>query len=269
MTLVDAQFGKVDVLLPYWGFEDVYQGQPGTRMIALPGGRDPRAAAGMVGYDPDLQLGYPVPRGARLSLGFPICMGHPGGIKLYRYFIVFRDRCLHDQRTPVRGERRVPYHYAVEGPGARDTSVVGGAARWPIDARVHTIWYEQSEPLYPDFSTMNGYVEGLVPQQMFVGNALHADGSLARLQQGIYDPATHFTAREAPRQEYQCDAEGDEIILFVKKLAEDGSYPAWDFDGEDLPFSNVFGRGGFTAPALHPDVRYIHGGVRICAGSNP
>lgn len=270
-VMADAQFGNVAVLLPYDDFEDRYQGLSGQLCIAFPGGRDPHAESHESGYDPNLQLGYPVPRGARLSVAIPLCEDQQGTVALYRYFMIFRDRNIRDYRNPTGGRTRPSWHYPVQRLGATDNSLAINAGRYPIDARYHALLFEPTEPAgAAAMAATNAYPEAIVPQRIFSPNGLHANGQPIRLQQGIYDPVVVPHGRDAMRPEFQLDASGDDMIILAQKLPdEEGDFDTWDFDGDDLPFSNIYGRGGYTEPYAHPGVRFIDGGIRVCAGSNP
>jgi len=106
-----------------------------------------------------------------------------------------------------------------------------------------------------------------------VDRPLYRDAAGARqtaiLQQGIYNPALVKTAEDCMRLEFQLDALGDEIILLAQRIPdEEGDFGVWAFDGNDFAFSNIYGRGGFSAGGLSHDV-YVNGGIRIATGSNP
>ena len=266
---VDAQFGTIGVLLPYENFEDRYQDAAGSAMIAFPGGRDPHAAAGEAGYSADLQLGLPVPKGARIRLNIPVAINQQEEITLYRYVVVFRDRNIYDTRNPAGGARRQPWHYPKQGLGATDNNLVQPARLFPIDANYHAVAYEQVEPAAAaDEATLNPYPEFLVPERILQPAALHADGETSVVQQGIYDPILVPTAEDAMRPLFWLDAGGDDMIVYAQKIPDsEGVFDDWDFDGDDQAFSNVFGRGNYTPPAAHEI--FIDGGIRVSTGSNP
>jgi hypothetical protein len=274
-AMVDAQFGNIRVLLPYDDFEDDYQGEDGDRMIAFPGGRDVNAAAEVTGYNPNLQLGAPVPCGSRVKVGIPLAVAFGTGdvAELYRYFFVFRDRNIRDHRSPGGEGTRPPWHYPRQGGGAIDNSVFPPTAWFPIDARYHDLGYEQAEPTLAapaGMAMLNVYPEAVIPRRVLVPNAMVPGGVLSVVQQGIYDPAQVPTANDAMRAEFQLDAIGDDIIIYAQKIPDsEGVFADWDFDGEDAPFSNVFGRGTFTPNAERNHPVFTDGGIRLTTGSNP
>jgi hypothetical protein len=57
------------------------------------------------------------------------------------------------------------------------------------------------------------------------------------------------------------------IILAQKIPGEQGSFDNWTFSGggDDIAFSNIYGRGGFNP--LHDVAR--DGGIRVTTGTNP
>jgi len=262
----DAQFGGIKVLLPFVDFEDVYQAVGGDHMIGFPGGLDDLVAS--TGYHPRLHKAVAVPMGSRVSIGIPICEEDDADVALYRYFIVWRDRNLTDFRNPPARTQRKTYHYAKQGLGAVDGSLAGNPQLFPRDARLNSIGYSQSEDTgVAGVGTVHIYPEALIPHTLFRIQALTPAGAAAAIQQGIYDPDFVPDAHEPMRYSYQCDAGGDEMIIFAQKIPDDqGVFAAWDFDGVDAAFSNIYGRGGFAA-ATH-DI-FADGGIRFNTGTNP
>lgn len=263
----DAQFGKVQVLLPFADFEDIYQGQAGNIPIAFPGGLDRNA--GKAGFDANLALGHPVPRGSRISIGIPICENPGAGITEYKYYFIFRDRTLTDHKTTGLAGNRVPYHYAKEGLGAEDSTLVVTARRFPIDARYMSIGYEQSEPVDAGgVGVLHLYPEAVIPRDFIIPNPLLPSGNTAAIQQGIYDPQDIPDAKRVIRKEYQIDCLGDDLIILATKVPDDeGDYDNWDFSGAnpDVAFANTYGRGG--ANPTHEI--FVDGGIRVTTGTNP
>jgi len=266
-VLADAQFGFVRVLLPYADFEDDYQGQSGSVPIAFPGGRDPKAQANQLGFDPNLQLGHNVPRGSRVDVGIPICENPAAQIQDYRYIFVFRDRNVHDYRTGGNRGNRTPYHYARQGLGAEDTTLAVPQSYFPIDARFHGLGYEQTEPAAGALAILNIYPEAVVPKILVNYLPLVPGGNTAAIQQGIYNPQWVLNAKKANRADFQLDALGDDLIILAQKIPNQGGiFADWDFDNEDVAFSNIYGRGGY-AVKLHPV--FDDAGIRVTTGSNP
>jgi hypothetical protein len=271
-VMADAQFGNVRVLLPFEGFEDVYQGQAGSVPIAFPGGRDPNAEAQAEGFDPDLCFGHPVPRGSRISIGIPVCEDAQSQRVDYRYFFVFRDRNLRDYRGGgVRGNR-VPFHYAKQGLGALDTLLAVPQRRYPVDARFHTLAYEQAEPAAGDPAILHLYPEGVIPRVPLDWRPLLPDGAVGALEQGIYDPAFfNVPGRKiARRAEFQIDCLGDDLIILAQKIPDDqGEFEDWAFlqGEEDDAFANIYGELVGGGNVLHE--QYVDAGIRVTTGSNP
>jgi hypothetical protein len=265
-VMADAQFCKISVLMPFDNFEDVYQGQPGSYMIAFPGGIDPNSAALQPGYSPKLQLGHPVPIGSRINVGIPICENGARVLSAYRYFFVFRDRNLRDYRDPGTSTRP-PYHYPRQGLGAVDHTLAAFPHLFPIDARFNSILYTQTEDTTTGISVGNLYPEAVIPQQLLTVNALAPDGTPVTIQQGIYDPAQIPDARMPMRGEFWLDALGDDMIILAQKVPTGGVFAAWDFafGSADFAFSNIYGRGGLVA---QHDV-FRDGGIRVNTGTNP
>jgi hypothetical protein len=260
----DAQYGKIFCLFPFANFENVYQGQAGSVMIGFPGGLD--EAAGTDGFDAHLHKGIPVPYGARLSIAFPIFVNGQGAVQLYRYFLVFRDRNLHDYRNPLFNLPRKPYHYARQGLGAIDGTLIVPAARYPIEARYHSTGYEQTEDTAAGLQRLNLYPEYIVPSMPLIVNTLAPDGVACAIQQGIYNPSIVLNGQMPMQAEFECDAMGDDLIIFCQKIPDgQGSYVAWNFNTVDGAFSNVYGHGG----TVHNHDVYTDGGIRVSWGTNP
>jgi hypothetical protein len=276
-VMADAQFGNVRVLLPFQGFESVYQGQSGSIPIAFPGGRDPNAEANAEGFDPNLCLGHPVPRGSRISIGIPICEDAQNQQVDYRYFFIFRDRNLRDFRGSGRQGQRQPYHYAKQGLGALDTLLAVPQRRYPVDARFMTIGYEQQEPSSPGPALLHLYPEAVIPKAPVRYRPLLPDGTNGALDQGIYNPA-FFNASTASRKiarraEYQIDCLGDDLIILAQKIPDqEGQFSDWQFfvGQEDDAFANIYGSFITQGPpeqVLHE--QYENAGIRVTTGSNP
>ena len=96
-VLTDAQFSIARVYRPFAGFEAVYQDQPVSTPIAIPGTLD--SNAGRTGYDANLLAGIPTSYGSRLTLWLPTIFNESDGslfIAGYRYRFVWRMRNLRD-----------------------------------------------------------------------------------------------------------------------------------------------------------------------------
>jgi hypothetical protein len=264
-VMADAQLTNVRVCKPFENFESRYQGLPTNIPIAFPGVRDPRAAQGQEGFDPDLMAGYAVPEGARVVLWFPTCFSG-ANFRLYSYRLVWRLRGLGDFRNPPRRQPRAPYHFPRQSPGAPDTSSAT-PVRTVIPASWHVIAYEEAEPA-TGAGELVVRVEKITPTldsaQDFVPPKL-ADGADAALQQGVLDPASSGPGANMPDfVPFWTDAEGDDLIILVERKTASANVN-WDFTSptEDLPFSNIYGTGN----GAHPIFRDI--GIYLQTGSNP
>mgnify|MGYP001563697591 FL=1 len=265
MTTVDAQLTFPKILKPIPNFEALYQGQPGQRVIAFPGGIDQKSEAGIVGYAPNLQRGVSVPFGSRLCIWIPICADANGVEIVYRYRFLWRLRNVTDFRI-----NREPYHLPDQRYGIQDTSVVPAADRYVIVSGSQQIIYEQVEPDNQPNSTAPGTVR--LRNQWFEvrGGTLNggsppfdASGNETIFSQGVLDPATFPGAAGWPLfNVFRCDAEGDELIVLCTR--GDTTEP-WNFQvgGFDNGFANLYGTGGSTHASL-PNL-----GIYVFSGSNP
>lgn len=262
MGAVDAQFSKTKVLKPFPGFEQTYQGAPGTTPIVFPGTLDPRAGA--PGYDPKLMAGIPMPVGARAYFWIPYCPNPEGGFQTYTYRFVYRYRNLRDYRVPGSADiPRPPYHIPSQTPGAPDNTVVPAAPRTVIPASWSSILFIQAEVASANGRSNLRVEEIVVPDSSLINlvRPLLPDGTEGVVQQGILDPATNPIAAPVPLfTEFWTDAGGDELLVYVVR-----SDPAadWDFTGTDLGFSNIYGTGNGTH-AVFPE-----SGVYMVTGTNP
>lgn len=266
-TMVDAQMTNVRVLRPFEGFQQVYQGVSASTPIAMPGLRDPRAAAKQPGFDPDLLAGIPVPQGARVLLQIPLTPNPGVGSQVYSYRIVERYNNLNDYRDPPRNQARPPFHFPRSSPGAPDTTSGVALARTLRPASWRDVGFEQPEVLLE-----NGKLV-LRPEEIVVGRGgiinigrpLLQDGKQGVLQQGVLDPATNPLAATVPLfLPFWFDAEGDEIIILATR--EDiAQPPTWDFTDPDadLGFSNIYGTGNGSHDNF-PDL-----GIYVQTGTTP
>ena len=98
----------------------------------------------------------------------------------------------------------------------------------------------------------------------FLSRGFFADGELKKVS--VYGGAP-MTLCDTPNARGGSWGPND-IIVFAQKIPNSqGVFANWDFDNADQAFSNVFGRGNFTPPALHGV--YTDGGIRLTTGSNP
>lgn len=282
-TMVDAQMTITRVLKPPLDFERNYQGQPASVPIAFPGTRDPRA--GTPGFSPDLMQGIPVPQGARVLLWLPICVSPvpPGNalapFQFYSYRLIWRFQGLASYRNPAAKQRRAPYHFPRQSPGAPDTSLgAPGVPRVTIPASWHVVAYEQTEPavgagesklrievITPTLDLITEFVQPLLP-----------DGAAGVIQQGVLDPSPTVSGASANVPifcPFWTDAEGDELIILANRFDwQDSGAPAWDFTdpNADLAFSNIYGRGAWSDPpdsGSHEPFRDV--GIYMQTGTTP
>lgn len=277
-TMVDAQLTNARVLKPPPNFANVYQGKPARTPIAFPGVRDPRAEENAPGFSPDLMKGISVPQGARVLLWFPICVnpcppGNPvAPFQLYSYRLVWRYQNLGSYRNPAAKQRRAPYHFPRQSPGAPDTSLGVPVPRVTIPASWHVVAYQQSEPT-TGAGDLHLRMETITPRLDLVTDfeqPLLPDGQPGVLQQGILDPQSLGAARNAANVPifvpFWTDAEGDELIILANRTDwQDTAAPAWDFTdpAKDLAFSNVYG----TGDGRHESFRDL--GIYMQTGTTP
>jgi len=282
-TMVDAQLTNVRVLKPAENFERNYQGKPANTPIAFPGVRDTRAEEGAPGFSPDLMKGIAVPQGARVLLWFPICWAPLGTypnplnpFQFYSYRLIWRFQGLGSFRNPGTKQRRAPYHFPRQSPGAPATILGIPVPRVTIAASWHVVAYQQTEPasgagnlvgrqemITPRFDSLNEFVPPLLP-----------DGTPGVIQQGVLDPGTvGIGANEPIFMPFWTDAEGDELIILANRFDwQDPGAAPWDFTNAgnvpmnpqgDLAFSNIYGNGNST----HERFRDV--GIYMQTGTTP
>lgn len=266
MSAVDAQFNNVRILKPFSGFEQRYQGLATNIPIALPAERDPRAAAGRPGFDPNLMSGLPVSLGQRLLIWFPVAAADDF-VQRYTYRIVFRYRNLADFRQPggVRAPR-MPFHFPLQE-GVADTSTAPPSERTIIPASYWTVGFEQAQ-----VGTQNGELE-VVPEGITIGfdannfiAPLLPDGTSGVVQQGVFDPNVQATESPMPVWlPFWLDAGGDDMLILVNREDQQNPSNTWDFTAQnaDLGFSNVYGTNNGAKPP-EPNV-----GIYVVGGTNP
>jgi hypothetical protein len=273
--MVDAQLTNVRVLRPFEGFERVYQGQSLTVPIAFPGERDPRAAQGKPGFDPNLMIGIPVPEGARVIIWFPVIPPPPSNLNAqipYSYKLIWRFKNLGDYRDPPARRRRAPFHFPRQSPGASDTSFGPPLPRTTIPAGWHVIAYEQPEPT-SSAGNLVVRVEKITPKidSLFeFAQPLLSDGSPGVLQQGVLDPVALGALSAAAKMPlflpFWTDAEGDELIILANRETIPLAPPnTWDFVAadQDFEFSNIYGTGNGN----HEPFRDV--GIYVQTGTTP
>lgn len=264
----DAQFSIANTLRPFPGFESVYQGQPVSVPIAIPGSLD--SLAGKSEYDENLIAGTPVPFGSKLVVWLPTILrpvAAPQNFQVikYRYLFVWRMRNLRDFKAT-----RTPYHIPRETKGANSQAV--------LPASVNALAFESSRTDSFDFqgssqplSDTTTYPEAIIPESFIAASSgvnplrapLTPSGTEAAIQQGV------TTARENSEVFYTCfqvDALGDEILILVNR--DDDSGETWDFSapgggfgGIDFQFSQLFGDNNGSPNR--------DSGIYLLSGANP
>jgi hypothetical protein len=281
--MVDAQLTNARVLKPVPNFANVYQGKPASTPIAFPGTRDPRAEENAPGFSPNLMKGIAVPEGARVLLWFPICWAPLGTypnplvpFQFYSYRLIWRYQNLGSYRNPAAKQRRAPYHFPRQSPGAPETIVGVPVPRVTIPASWHVIAYEQTEPatgagnlivrqeqITPRLDSLSEFVQPLLP-----------DGQPGVVQQGVLDPTATGGGQMPIFVPFWTDAEGDELIILANRSDWQDPNPApWDFTSGnndpltppqgDLAFSNIYG----TGDGRHESFRDL--GIYMQTGTTP
>lgn len=267
-VLADAQFGVVRVFRPFLGFETVYQDQPVSVPIAIPGTLDPDA--GKPGFVANLLAGIPLPLGSKMKAWVPTIFQPntepPGGfvVQPYLYRFVWRVRNLGDFRA-----RRSAYHFPRQSPGTNNNFVVPSAAKVAI--------YENAPQDFPTNTTeapTSFFQSALEARQSVVIESfefastipdppLTPTGVAAAYQQGLAasDAAANTTVSF---NALEMDAEGDELIILVNRTYNPESEDRnWDFSGTDSGFSAFFG----TDNGSRAVIRDM--GIYLMTGSSP
>lgn len=259
-VLADAQFSAAKVFRPFPRFEDVYQGQPVTTPIAIPGVLDP--SAGKPGFDSNLLAGIPVPLGSKMVLWLPTLFRQQGAENLedlpYRYRVVWRMRNLQDFAIA-----RAAYHFPRQSLG------VGG--QYVVPSAAHSILFEslpQSVPADGPFQIKTEFnsravVEAMVFTSTIPLPPLTSAGNQGSYQQGIGTGGVLGSNTTVTYNPIQLDVMGDELMLLVDRPTTVDGGETWDFTEYDLAFSAFFG----TANNTRQPIRDL--GVYVMTGANP
>lgn len=259
----DAQFGIATVLKPYLDFEDRYQGQATSTPVAFPGTRD--ALAGQDGYDPNLLAGVACPLGALMMLLIPLAVAN-ALVTSYDYRIIWRMRNVRDYRL-----NRVPFHVGRQSPGAPDTSGAGSEPRFVIPAISDALLYEEAltVPLAAPYAVTYAQNRSFRIPTANAGGAvdplLASPAAVGVFQQGVLDPgAVGQTASDPLFLPIVTRCRGDEFMLLAQREDQQPG-DQWDFNGDDLPFSEVYGKGG-TGAGTHPSYQDV--GIYVLFGTS-
>ena len=260
---VDAEMSNARILRPPAGFEGVYQGISASDFpIAIPGTLDTQA--GDPGFDPNLMAGVPIPMQSRLLLWLPMPVPIEGITQsVYEYRILWRLRSSESQNrfnqsTTSPLQKGLVGHLPKNFDGVpNDPSQPNSPAqaRVVLPCAITSVAYEQSEP----GTTLDDGVINLRGERVSVRGRSYGPSSAPRLvpgpgnavaSQGIYPfPSASPGLQGGPVfLPYQTDAFGDEYIILASRPGGVGT--DWDFQGEDLGFSMIFGTAGGTRTPL-------------------
>ena len=259
---MNPQTSLVRVIRPVDNFEQIYQGQSVAVPIAFPGSLD--FEAGKPNYDPALMNGMSVPLGSRIMLWFPICFNSDDpdaatGLT-YAYKILWRLRSAQEYIDDAsRGTGPVsvtPYHFGTRELGAPAHNGDPTSRQYIVPVAMETVAFEQTEPgsTYTD-GTVNLRGQLIVPDGSPIDFApLLNSTTPGDVEQGCFPSGNGGGVTGGPcYMSYVCDAQGDEMIIFVRRtsLAPD----TWDFtsNSKDRPFSNTYGTDNNTR-AVNPNL---------------
>jgi len=249
---VDPQFSLAQVLRPPPNFREIYQGQPVTHPIAMPGTLD--VLAGTPGYAPALLAGVPCPMGTTALFMFPVVYDRNTDNPVpYYYVIVWRVRNLADYNAT----RAAAFHLARQSAGAVDSRTPQSAQRVVIPAAIETVAFQSpASPGSPVAVNLQLAVQNVAGDGAFSpSTALPLSpiaGVLGEMQQGVADPVAIPQAVGPLFRTYQTMTKGDDFMVIVARDAQPGSN--WDFDGPDLAFANYFSAMSGDAP--HPPFEF-------------
>lgn len=253
---------------PFDGFEAKYQGNPSNFCpIAIPGTFDPQA--GKPGYSPQLIAGIPMSLGNPAILWLPRFVGDYGApVPDYFYTLTFRLRNIQDKNADVNAS--LSYHLDQRLPGVPNdpahpeqtarfvlpvcsfsisaqslstesngvVKVQGANLTMPSTASGNAYWSAPFTPSYPGGPISPGAKKvgyaGVFSQGQFSG------------EQGLTNETAGYESGPSYAPFKMDWVPGDEMLITVSK--SNGS--VWDFQGEDLPFSNIFGTANGTRSAL-------------------
>lgn len=259
-VLADSQFSIARAYRPFSGFESVYQDQPVSVPLAVPGTKDPKA--GSAGYSDNLLAGIAVPYGSRLTLWLPLILSVPFETPVnagYRYRFVWRMRNFSDFDNR---EVKPPYHLP--------SSTRGQSGQVIVPSAINAALYE-NVPVDEVVPGSPGGTQKLVVQHMQMeairsdaqvlaaAAPLLSDGNPAAYQQGLAGPLADSDLNDTITYSvFQCDCLGDELIILIDRLYDSESEQnTWDFatDGRDCGLSRFFG--------------VANTGIYLLGGSNP
>jgi len=263
-VMADAQFTAARVLKPFSGFDAIYQGKSTSIPIMLPGDLDPRA--GQAGVDPDLIGGLTMSLGARVCVWIPLAIyetSNPSNnyVIRYDYTLHWRMRNVADFR-----ERRIPFHFPRQTPGAPNSNYATGYERVIIPAANEVIIYEPPDP------GGSPAVMKVYNQSYRIGDAgglvqpYTPSGTFGMIQQGVLNPINGAQAAAEPIfTPIWTEALGDELLISCKPSDRQAPADTWDFTDptKDLPFLNIYG--ALTGQhESYPDL-----GIYVMQGTSP
>ncbi len=252
-VVFEGQWSIARFLKPFKGFEQVYQGESGSRPIAFPGTLDLYAQKKLPGYDPFLLAGVTVPLGAQVRIWIPLTISGGEAFPRYNYQIVWRLRTVNDFITG-QGTGQVSavqtysaYHLGVGPLGQPESIGSASAERYFLPGALETAIFPQAQPAdllagSPGVLQLQGQVLQPVATPTWLP-PLTATGKEAAWQQGVY-PSSNALATSPTFLMYELEAQGDELSIFATRASAD-TESAWDFtkntDDGDLSFSTTYG----------------------------
>lgn len=273
MTQVDPQFSLVNILKPYAGFEDVYEGQAANTPISFhPADKngvyqplDPDA--GRPGFADNLLRYVDVPLGSRIAIWIPRLLQASAFAFItepYIYTIFWRLRNVTDYRN-----RRTPFQMSDQFPGAQDTSGGTIAQRFIYPAANDTVIITQAEA-----SGQLAQVNNLRREQVEYDIASVDAGNLPLLpngtegvhQQGVVDPAIYTNPNSAGLAFFApriVPCLGNQMLITATRAID--TNPNWAFSGVDNAFSNVYGVN--VIGPQHPLIEKL--GIYVYTGTAP
>ncbi len=249
--MTEPQWSIAQFLKPFPGFEQVYQGQPGSKPIAFPGVLDSYAKKKLPGYDPNLLAGLTCPLGARVRLWIPLALSGAGLNSVYQYQVIWRMRTIVDFVTGQEMGQVSPaqaysgYHIGIGPYGQPEVLLDPATKRYFLPGSMETAVYPQAQPTSPNAGTpgvvqLQGQL--LQPSTSALWTApLTPSGVDASWQQGVY-PINNSIVSAPSFVMYEFEAKGDEMSILATRI--DGSDEVvWDFtsDEDDGAFSSTYG----------------------------
>lgn len=220
----DPQFGTVNILRPYDGWNIDYQGVvASTPIMFAAGGASLDALAGTPGYDPNLIKGTSVPMGVRCLFWLPNVRGLEGADNaVYEYRLVWRMRNLADYRRS-----RGTYHFP------RSSQGVGTPPLVVKPSAVECLIYNQAEPALNFSGAADSHVRGQFLTTLT--DSVYSVPPLVRVNDapvpGVTEQGLAVSFGGTSFLLWDTYAKGDEVLVSVTRSTE--TVANWEFqDGE-------------------------------------